>query len=160
MFKRKKSQIALTDLFIALFIATLLVGIIIFALNRYNLILNEESDYNKMQIIAFQTADLLVKSGGRPADWEKSPFEAEVIGLADADRTLSEDKLNAFTNLSYDYASELLGLELYDFHFQLKQINGTKLAEHGKTPANFVVNVQRIVLYKNEKAIMEFAVWK
>ena len=68
MFKRKKAQIAVTDLFIALFIATILIVVIIFAWNRYTDVLSEDSDYREMQIIAFQTANLLVKSTrGLPA---------------------------------------------------------------------------------------------
>ncbi len=160
MFKLKKSQIAVTDLFIALFIATILIIIVIFTWNRYSIILNEESDYRELQIIAFQTADLLVKSEGDPQNWENNPLNVDVIGLATKDRNLSAEKVNSFINLSYNFTLKSLGLELYDFYFQLKDINGTKLAEHGKTPKNFVVNVQRLVLYENEKAIVEFALWK
>ena len=160
MFKFKKSQIAVTDLFIALFVATILIIIVIFTWNRYSIILNEESDYRELQIIAFQTADLLVKSEGDPQNWENNPLNVDVIGLATDDRNLSAEKVNSFINLSYNFTLKSLGLELYDFYFQLKDINGTKLAEYGKTPKNFVVNVQRLVLYENEKAIVEFALWK
>lgn len=160
MFRYKKAQIVITDLFIALFIATILIILIIFAWNRYTIILNEDADYKEMQIIAFQTADLLVKSNGEPINWEETPTSVDVIGLAGSDRNLSIEKVNAFVNLSYNITSKSLGVEYYDFYFQLKHINGTKLAEHGKTPSNVVVNVQRLVSYKNEKAIVEFAVWK
>ena len=60
MFKR--SQIALTDFLIALFTSTVLIMIIIFSWNMYTTILGEDVEYKEMQIIAFQTADLLVKS--------------------------------------------------------------------------------------------------
>lgn len=160
MFKSKKSQIAVTDLFIALFMATIIIIIIMFAWNRYTIILNEESDYRELEIIAFQTADLLVKSNGEPQNWENSPLNVEVIGLATEDRNLSLEKVDAFVNLSYNFTLRSLGLELYDFYFQLKDFNGTRLAEQGKTPENFVVNIQRLVLYENEKAIVEFALWK
>ena len=69
----KKSQMATTDLFIALFAATILIIIIIFAWNNYALILNEDVNYKEMQIKAFQTADLLIKSKGVPVNWEENP---------------------------------------------------------------------------------------
>ncbi len=160
MFRCKKSQIVIIDLVIALFIATILIIVIILAWNRYTIILNEDCMYKEMQIIAFQTADLLIKTGGEPIDWEKTPSSVDVIGLASSDRSLSIEKVAAFLNLSYNISSKSLGLEFYDFYFQLKHVNGTKLGEYGKPPNNFVVNAQRLVSYKNEKAIVEFAVWK
>lgn len=156
----RKSQITLTDLFVAIFMATVLIIIIVFAWNRYTTILNDEANYKELQIIAFQTADLLVKSGGQTKGWERSPESVQVIGLASSDRNLSTEKVNAFVNLDYNITSKALGVELYNFHFQLNHINGTKLAEHGKTPSESVVNVQRIVSYKNEKAVLEFGLWK
>jgi len=156
----KKSQVALTDLFIALFVATSLIIIIIFTWNRYIMTLNDESEHKEMQIIAFQVADLLVKSSGDPKNWENNPSNINVIGLSSSDRNLSIEKVNEFINLSYNNTAGKLGLEFYDFSFQLKHINGTQMINYGKNSSNNVVNVQRIVSYKDEKTIMEFAVWK
>ncbi len=163
MFKTKRSQIAIIDLLIALFMATILIVVIVFAWNRYTMILEEDTGYKEMQIIAFQTADLLVKSKGEPENWEENPDNVYTIGLASSDRNLSEDKVYAFVNnISYANASKSLGVTFYDFYFKLKHINGTKMAEYGKTLAlnKSTVNVQRLVSYKNEKAIAEFALWK
>ena len=160
MFRNKKTQMVVTDLFIALFVAGILIAIIIFSWNRYSLMLSEEADYRFMQITAFQTADLLVKSSGEPLDWEDDPRNVDVIGLADKDRELAIDKVDAFVNLSYNRTSKVLGLEIYDFYFQLKYLNGTKLVGYGRTPSNTVVNIQRLVFYKDEKTIFEFALWK
>ena len=162
MFKNKKSQVAVTDMFIALFISTILIIVIVFAWNRYTVILGDNVEYTEMQIIAFQVSDLLVKTKGEPEDWENSPDNVDVIGLTSSDRELSKEKVNAFINLSYSITSKSLGTELYSHYFQLKSINGTKLAEHGAGfPRNrSVVNVQRIVRYENEEAVVEFAIWK
>ena len=162
MFRYKKSQLAVTDLFLALFIATILIVTIIFAWNRYIVILGDNVDYEEMQIIAFQVSDLLVKSKGEPEDWENNPDNVDVIGLASSDRELSTEKVDAFVNLPYNITSKSLGVELYSHYFQLKHINGTKMAEQGVIfPKNrSVVNVQRLVVYENEEAIVEFAVWK
>lgn len=162
MFRYKRAQLAVTDLFIALFIATILIVIIIFAWNRYTVILEDNVGYEEMQIIAFQVSDLLVKSEGEPEDWENDPSNVDVIGLASSDRELSPKKVEAFVNLSYNITSKSLGVELYHYYFQLKHINGTKMAEHGVIfPSNrSVVNVPRLVMYENEEAVVEFAVWK
>lgn len=160
MFKHKKSQMAIIDLFIAIFVFSILVVMVIFIWNKYGMILTENNEYGRMQIITFQRADLLVKSKGDPRNWEDFPAGVDVIGLAESDRNISIEKVDAFINLSYNTTLKSMGLELYDFYFQLKHINGTKLAEHGNNPNNTVVNVQRLVTYKNEKAIVEFAVWK
>lgn len=162
MFRHKRAQLAVTDLFIALFVATILIVIIIFTWNRYTVILEENVDYEEMQIIAFQISDLLVKSKGEPEDWENDPNNVDVIGLASSDRELSPMKVEAFINLSYNITLKSLGAELYDYYFQLKHINGTKMAEHGVIfpPNSSVVNVPRLVIYENEEAIVEFAVWK
>ncbi len=160
MFKNKKSQLAVTDLLIASVVLIILILLLIFWWNRYTEVLSEESAYQKKQIILFQTADLLIKSQGLPQNWEENPNEVKVIGLASSDRDISEDKVIAFVNLSYNVTSKSLGLDLYDFYFQLKSVNGTKLFEHGKDPTDEVINIQRIVLYKNEKAIIELSIWE
>lgn len=163
MFKSKRAQIAVTDLFIALFIATILIILIVYSWNSYAVVLSDNVDYNEMQIIAFQITDLLVKTKGEPENWETNPDNADVIGLASSDRILSTEKVYAFiNNLTYNNASLILGAGFYDFYFQLKHINGTKLADFGQSiiPNRSVVNVPRVVSYKNEKAILEFAIWK
>ena len=162
MFKVKKGQMAITDLFIALFVATILVILLMVVWNRYSLILIESSDYEGMQVIAFQTADLLVKSSGEPDNWELNPDNVDTIGLASSDRVLSEEKVDAFLGLLLNITSNSLGLELYDFYFQLNHINGTMLKDYGESPIlnESVINVQRLVLYKNEKAVVELALWK
>ncbi|MEA2036065.1 MAG: hypothetical protein U9O94_01045 [Nanoarchaeota archaeon] len=162
MYKCKKSQIVVADLFIAMFIATMLIIIIIFTWNNYAILLDENIEYNEMQIIAFQTADLLVKSKGEPVNWEYSPNNVDAIGLASSDRVISEEKVGEFVNLPYNVTSKLLGVDLYDFRFELNHINGTMMEEYGKTPEGnkSIVSVQRIVSYKNEKAVVEFVLWK
>ncbi|MFH2027839.1 MAG: hypothetical protein ABIJ08_01755 [Nanoarchaeota archaeon] len=157
---RRKSQLAMTDFFLALFLATLLLAIILFAWNRYTLTLNDEVKYKSMVIIASQTSDLLIKNMGYPDEWELEPENVQIIGLAKNDRNISKDKLEALTNLTYDRCSKLLGLELYEFYLELKNTNGTLIFSYGIEPEGIEVNVQRIVMYENEKSILEFAVWE
>ncbi len=159
MSRNKKSQMAVTDLFIALFVAMILIVIILFVWNRYTVILQENKYYDGLQVVGFQTTDLLVKSRGEPENWEETPDNVDTIGLAYSDRNISTEKLNAFLSLSYANASQALGLRGYNFRFRLKNINGTILEEYGKNPGDFVVDVQRVVIYQNEKSIVELAIW-
>ena len=163
MFKSKRAQIAIADLFIALFVATILIIVIISTWNAYVKVLEDDVGYKEMQIIAFQAADLLVKSGGEPADWENDPDNVYTMGLASSDRELSPEKVSAFVNdITLGNASLALGVGFYDFYFRLRHINGTVLEEFGPSsiPNRSIINVPRVVSYKNEKAIMEFALWK
>ncbi|MBU0629264.1 MAG: hypothetical protein KKC75_08820 [Nanoarchaeota archaeon] len=157
---KKKSQIATIDLFIALFVATALVLALIFTWNRYSEVLNDDSQYRELQIVAFQTSDLLVKFQGEPSNWEQNPDSVDTIGLASSDRNISAAKLNSFLNLPYNITSQSLGLETLNFYLQLNHINGTQLADYGRTPKNTIVRIQRFVSYQDEKAIMEIALWK
>ncbi len=161
--KFKKAQMAITDLFIALFAFTILIVIVVFVWNRYVLILGENSDYEEMKIVAFQTADLLVKSKGWPDNWEENPDGVEVIGLAGSDRNISAAKVSALiNNVSYSNASRSLGVAYYNFSLQINHINGTKLEGYGPSsfPNRSVINIQRLVHYENEKAVLQFALWK
>jgi len=160
MFRFKKSQLAVTDLFIALVVALILIILVVFTWNRYVIILKEENVYKEMQLITFQTVDLLIKSSGEPSNWELNPTNVDVIGLASSDRKISASKVDALINLSYNFTSNSLGISYYDFYFQLKHVNGTQLMGYGIAPNNTVVSVQRLVSYKNEDAIAEFALWK
>ena len=51
MFRFKKSQLAVTDLFIALVVALILIILVVFTWNRYVIILKEENVYKEMQLI-------------------------------------------------------------------------------------------------------------
>ncbi len=163
----RKSQIAVMDLLIALFIATILIVLIVFVWNRYAVTLNENTEYNEMKIIAFQASDLLVKTKGKPENWEDDVGNVKVLGLASHDRNLSIDKVSKMDgvggdDISYADASKVLGTGFYDFYLQIKYVSGTDIVNYGTSvpPDKSIVSVRRFVEYNNEKAILEFTLWK
>src|SRR3989339_564875 len=69
---------------------------------------------------ATQAIESLVSFEGTPSNWEELPLQqVQEIGLADESKTINEAKLNAFKNLSADYNSTkvLLNLGLFDYFF-------------------------------------------
>ena len=158
--RNKKAQIVTTDLFIAIVIFTIIMSIIIISWGRYTAKLDDRLNYDEMQSRAFQISNLLVKSQGSPSNWENGG-NAESLGLASRDRILSSSKVDAFANLSYGNITKLLGIRNYDFYFKLKDFENNTLVLVGNIPAgNFAVNLRRYVIYENEEAVMEFALWK
>lgn len=152
----KKSQIFTTDLFIALSIFIILIGVVLLTWTRYNIKLNEDINFEDMQIKAFHITDMLTKTEGYPTAWEKNLSSLEVIGLMEKDKTLSLAKTGNFTSLNYNLTKNLFNIELYDFYFTVKNINGSKLLQYGIIKNEELVNIRRIINYGSQKAIMEF----
>ena len=156
----RKAQIASVDLFIAITVFLILAAATIYTWNLYNTRLTENLEYEKMQLIAFQITDLLVKNPGHPSGWEETS-NAGVIGLAQDDRVLSQDKVTAFVNLDYNTSRELFNIELYDYKFRMKDLSNNVLQESGQEfTGDTSIVIERYVLFNNEKTIMEFTIWK
>lgn len=157
----RKAQIASVDLFIAITVFLFLLAATIYTWNLYTTRLNESLEYEKMQLITFQITDLLVKSPGHPTGWEEAPNNAGVIGLAQDDRVLSQDKITAFVNLDYDFSKEKFNIELYDYKFKIKDLSNNVLQESGQDfDGDTAIVIERYVLLNDEKTIMEFTLWK
>lgn len=157
----RKAQIASIDLFIAITIFLLLAAATIYTWNLYTARLNENLEYEKMQLIVFQITDLLVKNPGYPSAWEENPTNLEVIGMAQDDRILSQDKITAFTKLNYDTSKEKFNIELYDYKFRIKDLSNNMIQESGQNfTGDTSIVIERYVLLNNEKRIMEFMLWK
>src|SRR3989344_8213091 len=107
----KKAQLFTTDLFIALSIFIILIGIVFLTWARYNAKLNEDINFEDMQIKAFQITDLLTKTEGYPSAWEKNISSLEVIGLMESERNLSLAKTQNFTSLDYNLTRQLFNIE-------------------------------------------------
>lgn len=157
----RKGQIASVDLFIAFTVFILLVSILVGMWNMYSQRLNEGIEYEKMRLAAYHISDSFVKTPGSPSAWELSPSSAEIFGLAIDDRVLSSAKANAFANISYSAAKEKLKIMGYNYRFRIKDLSNNILLASGMAPAGDIsIVVERYVTYENEKAIMEFALWK
>ncbi|MFH1065377.1 MAG: hypothetical protein V1734_02620 [Nanoarchaeota archaeon] len=157
----RKGQIASVDLFIAFFVFILLISILVGTWNLYNQRLNESMEYEKMRLGAYYISDSFVKTSGTPSAWENNPSSVEIIGLAIDDRVLSSAKVDAFANLSYASAREKLKIMGYNYGFRIKDLSNNIIMASGMAPAGDIsIVVERYVTYENEKAIMEFALWK
>ena len=139
----------------------ILVSLTVYTWNLYNVRLNEDLEYEKIQLIAFQITDLLVKSPGYPAGWEENPSNVGIIGLAQNDRVLSQDKVTAFMNLEYNSSKERFNIEYYDYKFKIKSLSNSVMQESGLNfGGDTSVVIERYVLLDDERRIMEFTLWK
>ncbi|MBU2638021.1 MAG: hypothetical protein KJ955_03545 [Nanoarchaeota archaeon] len=156
----RKAQIASIDLFIAVTIFLILLGVVLHAWNIYNLRLQDNIEYEKMQLKAFHVSDLLVKSPGYPFAWEDSG-PAEVIGLASSDRVLSPEKVSAFIAMDYDESKQMLKLSPYEYSFRIKQLSNNLTSSSGLPMAGELsVTAERYVTYNDEKAIVQITIWE
>ena len=158
----RKAQAVTIDLFIALFIFLLLTIIIVSIWNSYNTRITEDVEYERMQLVAYQITNQLIKSQGIPTAWEKNPASLGEIGLATSDRKLSAEKVDAFVNLPYNTVRNILNLENYGFIFKIKTLSNKVLKSLSETPpeGKEAVGLERYVIYNDEKAILEFRIWK
>lgn len=158
----KKAQAVITDLFIALMIFTILISAIAFVWGRYSMRFNDNLEYSGMQLKALEISDLLIKTRGSPENWELSPSDAEIFGLASSDRTISEEKLDSLThNVTYNNMTASLGLSDYGLYLRLSSLNGTSISDYGlDSESQLSVSIKRFVNYKNETSVFETRIWK
>ncbi len=135
---------------------------------------SEKNVLNNLNAKAGQTIDLLVRTDGKPNNWETLGLENVVaIGLAKRDRALDEDKVERFFELTgeaSDYSSadynavKSLLLIGYDYYFELEDSEGNTL-EKTDEPLDdrwqnmLQVTVKRIVNYNGEEVIAKFSVY-
>ncbi len=180
MTHHRRGQAAVTDLFIAISVFIILITITTLTWNLYNIRLTSRFDYDEMMLKGFQVTDLLVKSKGIPADWHTNynvttprpgpPFNAAdiraptIIGLADNERVLSPERIDAFKDISDAHPQiikDALKINQYNYYFVIRNQTGTPLLNTGFFPSGkYAVNLARIVLYNGQPVIMEFAIWK
>ena len=166
MMLKKKGQAAVTDLFIAISVFIILITITTLTWNLYNIRLTSRFDYDEMMLKGFQVSDLLVKSKGIPADWHLSYNETapKIIGLADNERILSSERIDAFKDLSdrnSTIVKDALKINLYNYYFVVRNQSGVPLLNSGLFPSGkYAVNLARLALYNNQPVIVEFAIWK
>ncbi len=156
-----KGQIASIDLFIAVTIFLILLGVVLNAWNLYNIRLQGNIEYEKMQLKAFYVSDMLVKSSGYPSAWEEDISSAEAIGLALSDRDLSQQKLSAFLAMGYNTSKQMLKISPYEYSFRLRQLSNNLTLGSGMVFAGeLAVTAERYVTYNDEKAIMQLTIWE
>lgn len=159
----KRSQISISDLFLAVCVFIVLIGSIIFIYSHYDSEFESRQEFNRMQLDAFQTAELLVKSGGSPDGWESMPNQTALIGFAygsGSKRNLSSQKVGAFVSMNYSDIKSILGTN-YEFYLKITDMVGNVLAEKGSNMTDEegerAVSIERRVLYNGQSAVLLFA---
>lgn len=161
--KVKRAQINATDMLVAVFIFSLLLSLIMLNFNNYNVSLLNNIEREKIISEAIAISDALVKTAGIPSRWNSS--NVLFLGLADSDRKISEKKAKEFCKIPYNETRKMLNLQ-YHFYFFISSLNGTKKIGYGRNPENKskIINIRRYIIYENEseneKAILDFALWR
>ena len=154
-----KAQLFTIDFSIALTISLVLMIALVLSLNIYPVRLNENQNKNEMLITAFQVSNSLIKNPGSPSLWENNLTSLDVIGLAQSELVLSENKVNSFINLDYNNSKNFFGF--YDFYFRILDTNNDEIISYGlQFNGTSSISIRRYIIYDNEKAIMELALWE
>ena len=160
MIYNKKSQINIIDMIIAIAIALILIVAIIVSWDRFVLKIAQKTSQNDMEIIAFQISDMLISNPGNPENWNTKDLSnpsnyPDSLGLALADRVVSEDKLIKIDSLSCSALQDLLNInDLKYFQIQLCQpgLNGivehVKICPDGAPIPDYDVKIKRTVIYQ------------
>ena len=167
-FKNKKGQVAVLDLFISAVIFGVLVSTIMLTWNEYNIRIEKHIGYNDLVIKTFHITDLLVQYPGKPTAWERPrPVMGDIfpqpspttIGLAAEENIIDEYKLNRFLSKNYNHTRDNFNIMNYDFYFKITNLDGSDLdppIELGIQKNKTIVSVKRLVIYKNEEAVLQF----
>jgi len=140
--------------------ALIFIAVFISVITAWSSVLDTSSrntERKNTEILTLRIADELVRSGGYPSNWEDDPLSAMTIGLAGTNRVLDTEKVQAFINMDYETAKQILKTGGYDF--QLKLINSgiTK----GPVPdSENIFYTRRVVLYNGANETMELYLWR
>lgn len=129
---------------------------------------NEFSEERQMRADAVRTTSLLVTTSGYPEDWDSN--NVQILGFAEDDQVLDENKLGEFGSMNYNQQSSLL--QVQDFSINISDGSGTleingEDSFYGQPPtsdANTVVPITRNVLVNKSgdltEAEMQYVVWR
>jgi len=100
---------------------------------------NRFSVEKDMRTEAERTAAFLVTTEGYPSDWEREGVNVTIPGFAQAENILSAEKIEEFTNISYQNQRSILRTQQFFIEItrngETLTINGEQ-AEYGKNPQN------------------------
>lgn len=158
-FKTKKGQMNSIDITLALLIFVFLLVFIITFWFVTTIEIENTIKKNKMEAAAVSISDLLIKTQGLPNNWEENANNTQMLGLATySQNVLDENKLANFTNLTYENAKELLGVD-YEFYFYIEDLEKNRLYATGNsTFQEQIVSITRFGILNEEKVIMRVMV--
>jgi hypothetical protein len=156
----EKGQTIIMDFSLAAFIFLLATAALIVYWSEGIREKGHQSKLYEMSQRAGIAAEMLVKSPGSPANWEEISLDSvNSIGLASAENSIDEQKLNAFKNMDYDKARQLLNIREYDFSFDF---NGADQVMAGLPNSADIDNVSatRIAEYKGGEAVAKLTLYQ
>jgi len=161
--KNKRGQVFSVDLVVTV-IAFIIIFVFLISFWNLNVLRFSERKYSdELQLLSFQTTDILIKSPGVPNNWEDNSNNISVIGLGLSLGYLDANKVNTFLGLDYDLTKEKFNIERFDYRFELLSIDGEVLNTSGANLSNNLLEniaVSRIVMIGNETRLIQFNLWR
>ena len=127
-----KGQIFSMDFMLSLGIFLFILSSSIVIWNNINSQIDQREANNKLQTEIVSISTLLLETPGSPVNWEEDPSKTSQLGLAVKGNLLSSAKILALTNIPYNDAKNLLGLEDEDIYIEFIDANGNLLQAGGK----------------------------
>lgn len=164
--KARSGQAFLPDFLTSAGIFAVIAAVFLFSWNT--VVMNQQtSPAGPMQDSARYTTTFLVSTPGYPEDWNSS--NVEIPGFASDDNFLQVEKIQEFSNISYERQRELMTAENFRLVFrdsgEVVEADGENLSI-GKKPGNAstIVPVSRSVLLNTSGGVrdveMQYIVWR
>ena len=160
-----KAQAWSTDFVVSAVIFVLIFALVLFTWNQTLYQTQQKITLSKMQTLVSEISDSLIRTPGFPENWNQT--NVEILGFAEEENVLNATKIGMFLSMDNDTIKSVLGIENYDFFFEILypngsvgKINGTPVIK-GNQPVNaaVLVPVERYVMFENTPAKMRFILW-
>jgi len=155
-----RGQASLIDLVMGFFIFVIVFTSVMGTINNNYKDIIRNNELEELEHLSFFVSKELTETSGFPEEWETlDENSVQKIGLTDRRNSVSEEKIVAFANMTYDRTKEILGLEGYDYFFVF---DGEDYITAGLSPISqtkYLISTKRIVEYKGSEAEVELQVY-
>lgn len=156
-----RGQSSLIDLVMGFFIFALILASVMGAVNKNTKDFTKNLEIDELSHDSFFSVKELTETTGFPENWETLNEDlVEKIGLIERRNTISEDKVVAFSNMTYSKTKELLKLEGYDYYFVLNGVNVITAGINPVGQTKYSITTKRILNYKGSEAEIEFTLYE
>jgi len=163
-----RGQVVSSDMYISFFIFMIIVATVTMFWLTQLASLSEKNLETINKTAAIRSADLLMKTEGKPYNWQALGMDQIIWpGLANRFGNFSEEKLNRFVamaqaDVNYLQAKEMFGIN-NDFYFILKNSLGEEIKSTGKKITRIQTEkiiIKEVVYYNRDYAQAEFTVFQ
>ena len=155
---RKKGQAAITDLFVAIGIFIVLITITSILWNLYNIRLQNRMIYDDLVIKGFQISDLMLKTPGKPDNWDVLILSDDItdvndiyyVGLVEGELKIPRNKTLGLSKLEEENISRIFHAGQYRLGIRIRDADGGDLYSVGRVSGSskYSVNLGRNVMYQ------------